>query len=99
MSAPDFLRGRAREKWEELFPLREWAVGDRDLLAAYCAAYGRWIEAEEWLAEEEHGPVLTIHDDKGDVRRHGPAPQLVVGERASKEMARISKVLRLDRLF
>ena len=39
---------------------------------------------------------MTISDDKGNVRSHGPAPQLQIAERAAKEMARLDKQLRLS---
>jgi len=64
-------------------------------LAEYCAAYGRWVAAEEWLAEPGHGPVMTIRDDKGNIKSHGPAPHLAIVERSAKEMARLAPGLRL----
>jgi hypothetical protein len=63
-------------------------------LAAWCAAYGRWYDAEEWLSDPGHGAVLTIRDDKGNVKSHGPAPQVAIAERSVKEMARLAKMLR-----
>lgn len=66
-------------------------------LAAYCAAYGRWVRAEQWLADPEHGPVVTIRDDKGNVKSHGPAPQLRIAEQASKEMSRLAAAAGVNR--
>jgi len=52
-------------------------------------------DAETWLNDPEHGPVVTIRDDKGNVRSHGPAPQLAIAEQSAKEAVRLAKSLRL----
>lgn len=92
---PIALEGPAREKWDELAARVAARPRGRptDLaqLAAYCTAYARWRDAEAFLATK--GPVLTIRDDKGNVRSHGPAPQLTIAERASKDMARLARLL------
>lgn len=52
---PDHLSDAAKKEWRRLAgPL--WRMGvltvaDRAALAGYCQAWGRWIEAEEKLAE------------------------------------------------
>lgn len=95
---PAFLQGDALEKWRELAPLAlpGWSP---DMLAAYCAAYGRWVAAERWLADPapQHGPIITIRDDKGNVKSHGSAPQLSIAERSAREMTRLGGLLQLDR--
>ena len=52
---PPHLSGAARREWRRLAtPLFEAGVltlADRAALAAYCQAWGRWVEAEEKLAE------------------------------------------------
>lgn len=52
---PPHLSPVAREEWQRLAePLCEAGVvtlADRAALAAYCQAYGRWVEAEEKLRE------------------------------------------------
>lgn len=85
----------AAAKWAELIDTREWRGGQLAALAAYCAAHGRWVDAETWLNDPDHGPVVTIRDDKGNVRSHGPAPQLAIAERSAKEVVRLAKLLRL----
>lgn len=89
--APSFLRGPALAKWGELAPLNPTKL---DQVAAFCAAYGRWVAAEEWLADPEHGPTMTIRDDKGNVKSHGISPQVGIAERSQKEMARLGRGLR-----
>lgn len=94
---PAFLTGDARAKWDELVARADWKPGELDTLAAYCAAFGRWIAAERWLAEPGHGPVVTIKDDKGNVRSHTTAPEVAVGERAAREMSRLGALLKLEK--
>lgn len=93
------LSGAARVKWDALAPVVEARprrkATDLDDLAAYCAAFGRWAAAEEWLSDPSRGAVLTIRDDKGNVKSHGVAPQVLLAERSAKEMARLAKALRL----
>ena len=52
---PPHLSDAARREWRRLAtPLFEAGVltlADRGALAAYCQAWGRWVEAEEKLAE------------------------------------------------
>lgn len=94
MTDPPFGMGAtASARWAELVGLR-WKAGELADLAAYCAAYGRWVDAEAFIAA--YGPVMTISDDKGNVKSHGPSPQLLIAERSAKEMGRIAKELRLS---
>jgi P27 family predicted phage terminase small subunit len=56
---PEHLSEEARAEWhrlvETLVGMGVITVVDRTVLAAYCQAYGRWVEAEEKLKET---PVL-----------------------------------------
>lgn len=92
---PVVLVGEALAEWNRRINDRAWPPSARMNLAAYCAAFGRWHDAEQWLADPDHGPVVTIRDDKGNIKSHGPAPQLAIAERSIKEMARIAKLIRL----
>lgn len=52
---PDHLSETAREEWDRLAQSLN-AIGlltqvDRTTMAAYCQCYGRWVEAEQKLAE------------------------------------------------
>ena len=59
-SAPDHLNEVAKQEWnriaEKLERLGLISELDRAALAAYCCAYGRWVEAEEALMKT--GPVV-----------------------------------------
>lgn len=62
---PDHLTPEARAEWDRIVPELE-ALGlltriDRAALAAYCTAYGRWVEAERMV--KEHG--LTVETPNG----------------------------------
>ena len=52
---PDHLSEVARAEWERiaeaLYDMGVLTTVDRAALAAYCQAYGRWVEAEEKLKE------------------------------------------------
>lgn len=52
---PPHLSEEARREWDrvvdELFRLGVMTELDRASLAAYCQAYGRWVQAEESLAK------------------------------------------------
>lgn len=93
------LQGASLAKWTELEPIISARPALKPTtiaaLEAYCAAYGRWHTAEQFLADPAHGPVVTIRDDKGNIRSHGPAPQLAIAERAQKEMTRLARMLRI----
>jgi phage terminase small subunit len=95
MNEPPFwMTGAALDRWQEMCRDREWRDWQLDTLAAYCAAYGRWCDAEKWLATPGHGAILTIRDDKGNIKSHGPAPQVAAAERARREMSRLLSILR-----
>lgn len=52
---PEHLGDEARAEWhrlvETLVSMGVITIVDRAVLAAYCQAYGRWVEAEEKLRE------------------------------------------------
>lgn len=99
LEPPGILRGYGLTKWEELTKQhkRRLKTMNLDLLAAYCAAYGRWMEAEEWLAAGDgvDRSVVTLWDDKGNIKSHGVSPQVKVSRDAVKEMQRLAAVLML----
>lgn len=52
---PEHLSDEAREEWhrlvDTLVAMGVITIVDRAVLAAYCQAYGRWVEAEQKLKE------------------------------------------------
>lgn len=63
---PEILNDAALTEWErvvkELFATGVITLADRAALAAYCMAYSRWLEAEEYL--EQHSWTYTT--EKGN---------------------------------
>ena len=82
---PDHLSHVAKKEWRRLATPR-WRVGvltvcDRAALAAYCQAYGRWVEAEEKLAETQ----ALLKTPSGYVQQ---SPWLAVANKQLELMAR-----------
>ena len=69
--APPHLSPEAREEWdrlaEELYGLGILSAIDRAALAAYCQAYGRWVEAERELMREDGTMDLVSVTSNGNV--------------------------------
>ncbi|HEX3739432.1 MAG TPA: phage terminase small subunit P27 family [Terriglobales bacterium] len=53
---PDHLSQSARAEWNRMVSVEEITPEDAPALAAYCAAYGRWADAEEKI--QEFGVVI-----------------------------------------
>ncbi|WP_417208440.1 phage terminase small subunit P27 family [Antarctobacter sp.] len=60
---PDHLKGEARAEWDrvcgQLCALGILSQIDRAALAAYCQAYGRWVQAETALDVMAHRDTVT----------------------------------------
>lgn len=82
---PEHLNDEARAEWhrlvETLVGMGVITVVDRAVLAAYCQAYGRWVEAEEKLKETP----LLIRTPSGYVQQ---SPWLNVANRQMELMGR-----------
>ena len=67
-SCPDHLALAARIEWDritvELSKMGLLAQADRAAIAAYCAAYGRWVEAEKVCSKGvvyKHGDLIKVN--------------------------------------
>jgi P27 family predicted phage terminase small subunit len=67
-SCPDHLHGAAREEWDrivvELSKIGLLTLADRAAIAAYCTAYGRWVDAELLVAKTlcyKHGDLIKVN--------------------------------------
>jgi P27 family predicted phage terminase small subunit len=71
----------AKAEWDDLVPelhrLGLLTRIDRAALTAYCISYHRWLECEDFVFE--HGAVMTLRNDKGEVRWVQPVPQAGLG--------------------
>ncbi len=89
---PDHLNEAARNEWHRLAPVLHdmgvLAVTDRAALAAYCQAYGRWVEAEERLTQTP----LLIRTPSGYVQQ---SPWLSLANKQMELMGRFMAELGL----
>lgn len=81
------MRGKARSEWRrisaELVKLGLLTQVDRAALAAYCSAYGRWIEAEGYIKTDG----LTITTPNGFMI---PSPYVGIANKAVEQMGKFA---------
>jgi len=91
---PDHLCGEAEKEWrrvtQELEELGLLSALDRAPLAAYCLAWGRWVEAERKVAEL--GPVLKAEATGGLYQN----PWLAVANKAHEQMLKAAALFGMD---
>lgn len=90
IACPQYLTGPARAEWFRLRPILD-AMGtlkpvDRNILAAYCQAYGRYVEAEKVLKEK--GPLYRTKNDNVIT-----SPMLWVSNKAVEQMLKLGAEL------
>jgi P27 family predicted phage terminase small subunit len=82
-TCPSFLSKEAKREWRrlssELYILGLLTRIDRVALAAYCQAYGRWVEAEQHLTKEG----LTTKAQSGYEQ---PSPWLPIANKALEQV-------------
>jgi P27 family predicted phage terminase small subunit len=87
---PRHLTKEARTEWHRV-ARRLHVVGvltyvDRGILAAYCQAYGRWVEAEQQVAR---GGALVVTPNGHEQQ----SPWLGIANRAQEQMVRAAREL------
>jgi P27 family predicted phage terminase small subunit len=90
IACPQYLTGPARSEWFRLRPILE-RMGtlkpvDRNILAAYCQAFGRYVEAEKVLKEK--GPLYRTKSDNVIT-----SPMLWVSNKAVEQMLKLGAEL------
>jgi len=90
IACPQYLTGPARSEWFRLRPILD-KMGtlkpvDRNILAAYCQAYGRYVEAEKVLKEK--GPLYLTKSDNVIT-----SPMLWVSNKAVEQMLKLGAEL------
>lgn len=85
LTCPAHLSATARREWRRIVPELQ-AIGlltnvDRAALAAYCQAYGRWVEAEKVLRDKG-----LLHKAKGG--NVVKSPMLSIANNALEQMRR-----------
>ena len=86
-SCPKFLNSDAKEEWDRITGiLQEMQLlthADRAALAAYCVAYGRWVEAEKQV--QKYGTIVKS-PNKGFPMK---SPYLTVAEQSMEAMRKM----------
>jgi len=84
---PDFLTNEARAEWfriaKVLKEMQLLTLADRAALAAYCTAYGRWVEAEKQV--QKYGTIVKS-PHKGFPMK---SPYLTVADQALESMRKL----------
>ena len=84
---PDFLTNEARAEWfrtaKVLKDMQLLTLADRSALAAYCTAYGRWVEAEQQV--QKYGTIVKS-PNKGFPMK---SPYLTVADQALESMRKL----------
>lgn len=92
---PAHLSNAQRETWLLCSPrlVGKLTASRLDAFEAYCIERERWMSAEANV--REHGPVLTLRSDRGEVQRIIANPALGIAQKSMSAMLRIAKALRL----
>jgi P27 family predicted phage terminase small subunit len=90
IACPQYLTGPARSEWFRLRPILD-KMGtlkpvDRNVLAAYCQAFGRYVDAEKVLKEK--GPLYRTKSDNVIT-----SPMLWVSNKAVEQMLKLGAEL------
>lgn len=84
-SCPKHLTGEAKKEWnrmsKQLYELGLLTEVDRAALAAYCQAWGRWVEAEEEMRKPDFRMITTTDSNYPVV-----SPWLNIATNAMKQM-------------
>ena len=100
MNKPEYLCEAGAKKWDQIQNEQKdrFKFLNRDLVGAYCSAFARWREMEDWIRGGTGGEdrkICTIRDDKGNIKSYGPSPQLKIAKEAVMEMKTLAKQLDL----
>ena len=80
LRCPSWLNSNAKRAWKFVLPILEekglLESIDEQALSAYCQAFARWREAEEFLNEK--GSAYPVYDEHGKVKYVGQFPQVAI---------------------
>lgn len=92
---PKFLKGEARKEWNRIAKrLHECGLLtyiDRGVLALYCAAWGRWVDAYEQVSAE--GFEAVVVSEKGGLYQN---PWVGIASNAAKDVLKFGEKLGLS---
>ena len=96
-SAPVWLLENAQAEWDRvvsaLIRCRVLRSVDEQILAAYCQAYARWREADEWLTK--NGSTVVLRDKDGLVKYVQQVPQVAISRAERTAMLKAAAELGL----
>jgi P27 family predicted phage terminase small subunit len=84
MTCPDHLSELARLEWNRI--AAQHPTADSTTIAAYCAAYGRWVEAEQKI--NEFGVVIKAKSGNAQTN-----PYVAVAEQSLNTMHKFLALL------
>ena len=95
---PAWLDAAAVEKWQEVVPelqrLGLLTVVDVTALASYCWCFSEFRRADAWI--KENGRVMTLRDDKGNVKYRQQAPEVGIANKMLESMRRYEQSFGLN---
>jgi len=93
--APAALSEAQRAVWQDTVAAVSgpWTAHRQQLLEAYAVERARWLESEAYL--REHGAVLVLRNERGEVRQAIEAPQVKIAARAQDRMLKLGGLLGL----
>lgn len=100
LPAPTWLSKEAKEVWLRLRPDLPWlTVADVDVLAAYCATFVRWRDAEDFL--EANGLSFVVRGKakkgkSGEIKFVQQWPQVNIAKQALQMMCKLGGELGLS---
>ncbi|HYN08041.1 MAG TPA: P27 family phage terminase small subunit [Vicinamibacterales bacterium] len=94
-AAPAHLTAAERAVWTETVSRvsGELTAARLTVLENYCVERARQVAAEQFL--REHGDVLVLRNDRGEVTGSKPAPQLAIARSARSAAEKLEARLRL----
>lgn len=96
-SRPEWLLPEAKREWVrvvgELERLGLLTVVDRGAMTAYCQAYARWVENEQYVTE--HGATFTV-ESKANGTYEQARPQVSMAQKYFQLMQSAASKLGLD---
>jgi P27 family predicted phage terminase small subunit len=93
LTPPEYIVGKAREKWEEVLPklvaMRVMTPADLETLGRYCAVWEQWAKC---LDQMRRGlDVLVIRDKDGKVKYMQSAPAATMFVKLGQSLLRMEQ--------
>lgn len=97
LSPPTWLSASQQAVWQTVRPRlpETMSAQQSQVLESYAVERTRWHESEVYL--QEHGDVLVMRTDKGDVKAVIEAPQIKIAARAQDRMLKLGAQLGLGK--